>query len=95
MLLHLDNSLLFSHIWNVHVSLLPEKKSQTLWNYPYSIIILYFAIMQKNLPPPTTKYCQKEQHSSKGICKNLDYQSYGAFTIPIILKNEFKSLRIN
>jgi len=43
----------------------------------------------------TTKYCQKEQHSSKGIYKNLDYQSYGAFTIPIILKNEFKSLRIN
>lgn len=61
MLLHLDNSLLFSHIWNVHVSLLPEKKFQTLWNYPYSIIILYFAIMQrkKKVLPERTAFLKR------------------------------------
>ena len=36
------------------------------------------------------KYCQKEQHSSKGIYKNLDYQSYGTFTISINQKMNLK-----
>lgn len=28
------------------------------------------------------KYCQKEQHSSKGIYKNLDYECYGVVLFP-------------